>query len=457
MAKARVYVCDDELLIRMWLLEHLEDEGYEAAAFENGSALLQAFAGDPPDLVLLDLKLPDGSGLDFLAELKEREPSVPVLMITAFGEVETAVAAVRLGAQQFLEKPLDLQKLLLLIEQALEAQRIRGELDRYREGNRWQFSGITLVGRSPAMRMVAELITRIADKGNPATVLIRGESGTGKDVVARAIHAQGPRSEKPFMSVNCTVLPAHLVESELFGHEAGAFTDAKEAKRGLFELADGGTIFLDEIGDMPTSVQAKLLEFLETHRFRRVGGVRDIVVEVHVVSATNRNLEEAVRDKVFREDLYYRLNVIPIDLPPLRHRPEDIGPLATHFIDMLCDEMSMPRRSLSADAVSALKEYPWPGNVRELRNLVERLLLLYDDDPITVRHLPPEMQGDSSGEAGGFVLPADGVDLEGVEKTLIVQALERSRGNKSQAARLLGISRDTLRYRLEKFDLEADR
>jgi DNA-binding NtrC family response regulator len=275
MENARIYVCDDELLIRMWLVEHLQDQGYEAEGFETGTELLEAFARDPADLVLLDLKLPDGSGLDFLVELKERERSVLVIMITAYGEVETAVAAVRAGAHHFLEKPVDLPELFLLVEQALEAQRLLGELERYREGNRWQFSGVTLVGRSAAIRKAAELITRIGVKGSAATVLIRGESGTGKDVVARAIHARGPRQEKPFVSVNCTVLPANLVESELFGHEAGAFTDAKEVKRGLFELADGGTIFLDEIGDMPKPAQAKLLEFLETHRFRRVGGVRD--------------------------------------------------------------------------------------------------------------------------------------------------------------------------------------
>jgi DNA-binding NtrC family response regulator len=455
MANARIYVCDDELLIRLWLVDHLQARGHEAEGFETGMELLEAFSRDPADLVLLDLKLPDGSGVDFLVQLKERDPSVPVLMVTAFGEVETAVAAVRAGAQQFLEKPIDLPELFLLIDQALESQRLLGELDRYREGHRWQFSGVTLVGRSPSMRMVAEMITRIGEKGNPATVLIRGESGTGKDVVARAIHARGPRNEKPFISVNCTVLPDNLVESELFGHEAGAYTDAKQAKRGLLELADGGTVFLDEIGDLPKPAQAKLLEFLETHHFRRVGGVRDIVVDVHVVTATNRNLEEAVKNKDFREDLFYRLNVIPVDLPPLRYRPEDIAALARHFIDSLCDEMSIPRRGLCPDALRVLEAYSWPGNVRELRNVLERLLLLHDEDPIAVPHLPPEVQGAEPSEERTFVLPPDGVELDRVEKQFILQALERCAGNKSGAARLLGISRDTLRYRLEKHDLEA--
>jgi DNA-binding NtrC family response regulator len=454
MAPARIYVCDDELLIRLWLVEHLQDQGYEAEGFETGTELLDAFSRDPADLVLLDLKLPDGSGLEFLVHLKEKNASVPVIIITAYGEVETAVAAVRAGAHHFLEKPVDLPELFLLVEQALKAQQLMGELDRYREGNRWQFSGVTLVGRTPAIRRIAELITRIGVKGTPATILIRGESGTGKDVVARAIHARGPRQDQPFIGVNCTVLPDNLVESELFGHEAGAFTDAKETKRGLFELADGGTIFLNEIGDMPKSAQAKLLEFLESHQFRRVGGVRDIAVDVHVITATNRNLEEAVRDKDFREDLFYRVNVIPVDLPPLRYRPEDIAPLAMHFIDSLCDEMSVHRRNLAADALAALEAYRWPGNARELRHVLERLLLLRDEDAIDLAHLPPEIQGAGSGERR-FVLPPDGVELDEVEKQFILQALERAGGNKSRAARLLGISRDTLRYRLEKFSLES--
>lgn len=455
MPNARIYVCDDEFLIRMWLVEHLQDHGYVAEGFETGTELLEVVSRDPADLVLLDLKLPDGSGLDFLTRLKEQDRSVPVIMITAYGEVETAVAAVRAGAHHFLEKPVDLPELILLVEQALEAQKLLGELDRYREGNRWQFSGVTLVGRSPAIRETADLITRIGVKGNPITVLIRGESGTGKDVVARAIHARGPRQDKPFISVNCTVLPANLIESELFGHQAGAFTDAKEAKRGLFELADGGTIFLDEIGDLPKPAQAKLLEFLETHRFRRVGGVRDIVVDVQVVTATNRKLDEAMENGEFRVDLFYRLNVIPLELPPLRDRPEDIAPLAVHFIDSLCNEMSTARRDLSPDALRMLEAYRWPGNARELRNVLERVLLLHDDDPIAAEHLPPEIRGMEVGGERTFALPPEGIDLDRIEKQLIVQALQRCGGNKSGAARLLGISRDTLRYRLEKYGLEG--
>ncbi len=453
-AYARIYVCDDEMLIRTWLVEHLQEEGYEVQGFADGSSLISAFDERPAHLVLLDLRLPDGSGLDFLQMLLERDDQLPVIMISAYGEIETAVAAVQAGAHHFLEKPIELPELFVLVQNGLHMQRITGELDRYREGNRWQFSDVTLVGRSAAMGEIAALIARIAERGSPSTVLVRGESGTGKDIVARAIHARGPRRDRPFISVNCTVLPEHLVESELFGHERGAFTDAKESKRGLIELAQGGTIFLDEIGDMPGPAQSKLLEFLETRRFRRVGGVRDIEIDAHVVTATNRNLEEAVESGSFREDLFYRLNVIPINIPPLRRRPEDVAPLADHFVESLCNEMSIPRRTLEPGAVRALEAYPWPGNAREMRNLIERLLLLTDGDSIRASHLPAAVRGDPAVEAGGFVLPAEGLSLDQLERDLIVQALERSAGNKSKAARLLGVSRDTLRYRLEKHGLE---
>ena len=377
-------------------------------------------------------------------------------MISAYGEVETAVAAVRAGAHHFLEKPIQLSALLLLIEQALESRKLRGELDQYRQGYSWQFQNVTLVGRSYGMRRIAELIARITDKGTSTNILIRGESGVGKDVVARAIHAHGVRRIRPFIAVNCTALPEHLVESELFGHEAGAFTDAREAKKGLFDLANNGTVFLDEVGDMPVAAQAKLLGFLETHSFRRVGGVRDIDVDVHVIAATNRDLEGRVARGQFREDLFYRLNVIPIQVPPLRERPEDVVPLCHHFGALLAREMRVPTRTFTPDALSALEHYSWPGNARELRNVIERALLLEDDEEIGLKHLPAEVQGAAQERAKVYMLPALGVNLDELERELIAQALERAGGNKSGAARLLGLSRDTLRYRLEKHHLAVN-
>lgn len=454
----RIAVCDDEMLIRAWLEEHLTEAGYQVDPFALGGTLVDAMKEDPADLVLLDLRLPDGSGLDFLREIGQLESAPPVIMITAHGEVETAVAAVRAGAYHFLEKPVELPELLLLIEQALEARKLAAEVDRYREGNRWQFSDVTLVGRSAAMRNVAETITRLGRRGQPATVLIQGESGTGKDVVAQAIHARGPRQAGPFIAVNCTSLPESLVESELFGHRAGAFTDAREEKRGLFELAHGGTLFLDEVGDMPRGAQATLLQVLETRKLRRVGGVRDIPVDVHILAATNRNLEKAVDEEFFRRDLFYRLNVIPITIPPLRERREDITPLTLHFLESLARDLRLPGRGIEPDALAALEAYPWPGNARQLRNVLERVLLLHDEAPVRLHHLPPEIYMGEGAPLGigssGFPLPRTGVEMEELERDLLRQALDRTGGNKSEAARLLGLSRDTLRYRVEKHGLE---
>jgi len=455
-AEARLLVCDDEMLIRLWMEEHLSEEGYAVESVAGGEALLEALEREPADLVLLDLRLPDGSGIDLLPRIQERDPDLPVIMITAYGEVEVAVRAVRAGAHHFLEKPPDLSELLLLIEQALETRRLRRELARYREGFRWQFSEVSLVGRSPAIRRVAELVTRLAQKGTAATVLVRGESGTGKDVVARAIHAQGPRASRPLVRLNCTTIPEHLVESELFGHTSGAFTDARADKQGLFELAHEGTLLLDEIGDMPPTAQAKLLGVLETRTFRRVGGVKDITVDAHVIAATNRDLEAAVAEGAFREDLYYRLNVVPVELPPLRDRPEDIAPLTLYFLETLAEEMRQPRREITQDAMEALERHDWPGNARELRNVLERVLLLHDDDPIDVDCLTGSVRGTGDESARLVTLPTGGVSLEEVERELIVQALERTGGNKTGAARLLGVSRDTLRYRLEKYGIDTE-
>jgi len=454
MKAARIVVCDDEMLIRLWLGEHLSEAGYRVEGVENAAALFKVLEREPADLLLLDLRLPDATGIAMLPKIHAMDPALPVIIMTAFGEIETAVAAVRAGAHHFLEKPVQLPELLVLIQRALETRALRSDVDRYRDGHRWQFADVSLVGRSPALRRIADVITRVGAKGTAANILIRGESGTGKDVVARAIHARGPRRTQPFVSVNCTSLPEHLFESELFGHESGAFTDAKEMKRGLFEIANEGTVFLDEIGDMPKQLQAKLLHVLETHQFRRVGGVRNIDVDAHVLTATNRDLEDAVAKGEFREDLFYRLNVVPIHIPPLRDRPEDIAPLAMHFVEGMCRELRLPLRRIAHVTMQMLEAYAWPGNARELRNTLERVLLLDDSAEILPEHLPREVHHDMVVENGNhFVLPASGIDLEETERDLICQALDRTSGNKTAAARLLHLTRDTLRYRLEKFGI----
>jgi two-component system, NtrC family, response regulator AtoC len=454
--RARIAVCDDEMLIRLWLQEHLQEAGFAVVTFERAGDLLAALEPDPVDLILLDLRLPDGSGLDFLADIKAHDAQLPVIMMTAYGEVETAVRAVREGAYHFLEKPIELPELILLIERALETTHLMTEVSRLREGTSWQFSDVKIVGRSHAMNRMAETVTRLGVRGQPASVLIQGETGTGKDLVARAIHARGPRHDKPFISLNCTALPDTLAESELFGHQAGAFTDAREEKRGLFELAHRGTLFLDEVGDMSLSAQSKLLSVLETHTIRRVGGVKDIPVDVHIVAATNRDLEASVADGAFREDLFYRLSVVPITVPPLRERREDIAPLALHFVAALCSDMAIPERLIEPEALRAIEAHDWPGNARQLRNLLERILLLEDLDTIRVESLPPEVRGepaDSGANPRPFTLPLGGIDLEAVERDLIEQALEQTGGNKTRAAQLLGLSRDTFRYRVEKHGL----
>ncbi|MDX1430785.1 MAG: sigma-54 dependent transcriptional regulator, partial [Rhodothermales bacterium] len=369
--KHTIAVVDDEDLFRVWLAEHLRHAGYvveEADSGEEASELVTEFS---PELMLLDLRLPDANGLDLLGEFREVDRDLVVIMVTAYGEIETAVAAVKAGAYHFLQKPVELDDLLITVEKGLEARHLRQEVAALREQHRWLFANVELVGRSEAMQKVVEMVERVATTES-TTVLLQGESGTGKDLVARAIHARSERSNRPFMEINCTALPEQLLESELFGHERGAFTDARERKKGLAELADGGTLFLDEIGDMPPAAQSKLLRFLEDSTFKRLGGTNDIRVDVRVIAATNRDLEQAVKDGDFRSDLYYRLKVVPIQLPALRERPEDCAPLALYFIEQLARELRREPPTLPPETLEILKSYSWPGNVRELHNVLER-------------------------------------------------------------------------------------
>ncbi|MEZ4588294.1 MAG: sigma-54 dependent transcriptional regulator [Gemmatimonadales bacterium] len=454
--RSRVLVVDDEQLVRAWLEAHLSESGYDVAVARDATEARRRFAALVPHAVLLDLKLPDGSGLELLKEFVEADPALVAIMLTAHGDVGTAVATVRAGAYHFLEKPPQLEELLLTLAKGLEARQLRHTVSVLRRQAGWRLADVEIVGRSKAMSRVVALVDRVA-ASDSTTVLIRGESGVGKELIARGVHARSRRHEQPFLEINCTALPETLLESELFGHEQGAFTDAKERKQGLLELADRGTVLLDEIGDLPLGAQAKLLRFLEARSFKRVGGVRDIAVDVRIIASTNRDLEAAVRQGSFRLDLFFRLNVVPILVPALRERPEDVEPLANHLLNRIATTMRRPARVIRRDTLAMLERYAWPGNVRELKNVLERGMIVGDGSQLLPEHLPTELKpgGEARALEPGFRLPPGGIVLEALERDLIRQALEESRGNKTRAAGLLGLTRDTLRYRIEKHGLDG--
>ncbi len=450
---SHILVVDDEELIRWSLGERLRSEGHEVAEVGTAAEALER-AADGVDLVLLDYQLPDGDGVSVLKKIREMDSDALVIMLTAHQHVSLVVEAMRAGAFDYASKPFDLDDIALRVARGLETTRLRRELRTLRETISRPYGPSSIIGESEPMQRVKALVRKVATSPG-STVLITGESGTGKDLVAKVIHYTSARAARPFLNVTCSALPEALLESELFGHERGAFTDARQQKRGLLEQADGGTVFLDEIGEMAPVLQAKLLRFLEEKTCRRVGGSADIKIDVRVVAATNRNLEEHVRAGRFREDLYYRLNVLRVEVPPLRGRGDDIALLAQHFIEAFRQEFKRPVLSLSPAAESALKSHAWPGNVRELRNLVERAVLLAEREtlqPIDFESL--HTIHTSVGDAhGGVSLPAGGVALEEVERALVVQALERVGGNQTRAAALLGLHRDQIRYRIEKFGL----
>jgi len=452
MPNATVLIVDDEELIRWSLRERLSVDGYEILEAGTGREALEQFKSGV-DLVLLDYRLPDTDGLSVLRQLKQLDPGVLVILLTSFVSVETAVEAMQLGAFHFANKPFDVDEVSATVTRALETTRLRREVKRLREQEARPYTLRAIVGESAAMEALRQMVAKVA--ASPAsTVLLTGESGTGKDLVAKTIHYSSARVLRPFMNITCSALPEHLLESELFGHERGAFTDARAQKRGLLESADGGTVFLDEIGEMATSLQAKLLRFLEEKTFKRVGGSADIRVDVRVVAATNRNLEEQVAKGGFRSDLYYRLNVLPIRLPALREQADDVPALVDFFIDLFNTEFKKRVNGSTPAALTLLKAYGWPGNVRELRNVVERAMLFAEGKRLDVHDFAALTTYPRSGDL--FDLPAGGVNLEDIERSLVVQALKQAGGNQTKAATLLGLNRDQIRYRVEKFGLTAN-
>ncbi len=451
---ARILVVDDEKLIRWSVGERLQRDGYEVLAAESGEQALDLVASNAPDLMLLDVRLPGIDGLTTLQRALSLHPDVTVLMMSAHSTVDIAVEAMKHGAIDFLVKPFPFQSLDAAVQRALQTARTRRQIAALTSERKNGAATLgALVGRSASMESIRSMVSRLA-ASDATTVLIEGESGAGKEVVARAVHFESARAEKPFMQVNCAALPEHLLESELFGHERGAFTDAHTQKRGLFESAEGGSVMLDEIGDLPPGGQAKLLRLLENKTFRRVGGVQELRADVRVLAATNVNLEERVAEGRFRADLFFRLNVVRIVMPSLREHVEDIPILAAHFIAKFNQEMKRDVKGVAPAALDVLGGYHWPGNVRELRNVIERAFILHASaDEIRPEHLPPELRKLPPQKKQERLVPQvaeQGIVLEDVEKKLITEAMERATGNQSKAARLLGISRDTLRYRLKK-------
>jgi DNA-binding NtrC family response regulator len=451
---ARILIIDDEAAIRESLETLLSLEGYAVDSAENGEQGLERIGEQPFDLVLLDLALPGRNGIEILGSIRERQTSLPVIMITAFGTVGNVVDAIRGGAQNFVQKPWDNEKLLADIRAAIARYRVEEENVQLKRAFRQRYNFPNIVGKSDPMLRIFDLVAQVAP--TRSTVLIQGESGTGKELIAKALHANSPRKDKPFVPVNTGAMPTDLLESTLFGHVKGAFTSAIAAKKGLFEVANGGTLFLDEIGTMGMDTQAKILRVLQDRRFMHLGGVQEIQVDVRIIAATNVDLKQAVREGKFREDLFYRLNVIAIELPPLRSRREDIPLLSAHFLKRYSDENGLPLRTLTPDAMRALVDYEWPGNVRELENVIERGVVLSSGTSIGVDLLPGHLTGSSysssllehSPDASLFDI------MEDIERRIIVDKLERSNWNQTEASEQFRIPLSTLNQKIKRLNIE---
>jgi DNA-binding NtrC family response regulator len=444
-----VLVVEDDDAMRDLLIEELSDSGFRVLAAADGRAGLECVKNHPVDLVITDLRMPELDGFDLIRDIKAMPESPHIVMVTAFGSIETAIKAVKLGAYDYITKPFEIEELVLVADKALGERRLRRQLDRLQEQIEGQYKFDNIIGRSDAMLEVLSLVRRIA--ASAASVLITGESGTGKELVARAIHFNSPRAGKPFVAVNLAAVPETLIESELFGHVRGAFTDARNDRQGMFAEANGGTIFLDEIGELAGPLQAKLLRVLQEHEVRPLGSTNTVKIDVRVVAATNRDLAEMMAEGGFREDLYYRLNVIQIELPPLRRRPDDILPLVEHFLLRAGGRSDPPRRyRLASEAQRALLAYPWPGNVRELENSLERGIALCRGEEITLDDLPSQVR---ERKATDFLAAAVArkMSLAELERNYIERVLEDEGGNKTRAAQRLGLDRKTLYRKLEEY------
>ncbi|MGE5177443.1 MAG: sigma-54-dependent transcriptional regulator [Hyphomicrobiales bacterium] len=453
-----VLVVDDERTLRFTLKESLSEEGYRVETAADGAEALDRFDRGDYALVLLDQKLPDASGLDLLKKIKAKRPETQVVIMTAYGKFENAVEAAKAGCYDYVAKPFELDHMKLILENALAQTRLAEEVARLRDSERRRSGTDLVVGGSPKMAKIFETVRKIASTGS-STVLLHGETGVGKELLAREVHDLGPGRDGPFVELNCSAIAENLLESELFGYEKGAFTDAKRTKKGLMELANGGTLFLDEIAEMSLSLQSKLLRALDLKRFRRVGGTSDIHVEARIVAATNRDLRTMVEQGRFREDLFFRLDVIRLTIPPLRERPEDLPALIDHFVGVYNRELGRDVKGVDDEALRLLLEYRWPGNVRELKNVIERAILLESEEWILPEHLPLEIvsAGGSAPKVLETRLHAEGgvITLAQAERIAITMALDSAGGNKTRAAEALGISRQTLRTKLKEYGIDA--
>ncbi|MBI2486737.1 MAG: sigma-54-dependent Fis family transcriptional regulator [Deltaproteobacteria bacterium] len=454
-----ILVIDDEKLLAKQLEKALSLEGYSVVSAFTGEEGIEFAKKETPDLILVDLKLPDTDGLEVLKNISKIEPSPATIMMTAHGSVEVAVSAIKLGAYDFIEKPFPIDKLKITIRNALNTLELRSNLSTATMRERGKYGFNSLVGESEPINEIIHLFQKLADT-DPKTILITGESGTGKGLAAKILHLNGVRAEKPFIELNCAAIPETLLESELFGYEAGAFTDAKKMKKGIFELAHRGTIFLDEIGDMSLSLQAKLVKVIEERTFRRIGGTRDITIDARVIAATNRDIKDLINKKLFREDLYHRLNVISFEMPQLRRRKEDIPILTDHFVDHFNNELHRKITIIPEEVRQAFLNYNWPGNVRELRSTIERAVLLSDGEKLNPRYAQldeesgnTEIKLEKSDNSLILEIPIEDISLTKIEEKVIKEALSLNDWNQTRTAEMLGVTREVLRYRMKKMGL----